>query len=60
MAKRQDSGSNPSPEPDRRPHDEDRLPEFTDPTRGRSDEDEFEDLGDETEVEEVDEEDGSF
>ena len=48
MARRQDSGSNSSPE-NQRPTEpnEDRIPEFTD-TRGRADdEDPVDDLGDE-------------
>ena len=61
MARRQDSGSNSSQENQRpNPHNEDRLPEFTEETRGRGeDEDEFEE-SDETDMEEDEDEEGSF
>jgi hypothetical protein len=61
MARRQDSGSNSSHE-NQRPNaqNEDRLPEFTEETRGRGeDEDEFEE-GDETDMEDDEDEEGSF
>lgn len=59
MARRQDSGSNSSHENQRpTPHNEDRLPEFTDNARGRGEEDadDREDL-DEEERADQDEED---
>jgi hypothetical protein len=62
MARRQDSGSNSSHE-NQRPNaqNEDRLPEFTEDTRGHSeDEDEFEEGDDETEMEDEEEDEGTI
>lgn len=61
MARRQDSGSNSSHENQRpNPQNEDRLPEFTEETRGRAeDEDEFEEDAD-REDEEAEEDEGSI
>lgn len=61
MANRQDSGSNSSHE-NQRPnaHNEDRLPEFTDNTRGLG-EDEDDEMDDDENEDEMDEdEEGSF
>lgn len=61
MARRQDSGSNSSPE-NQRPNanTEDRLPEFTEETRGLAeDEDEFEDADEDSEMEDEEEDEGS-
>lgn len=58
MAKRQDSGSNSSHENQRpNPHNEDRIPEFTDNARGRADDDDAEgvELDDEDMEDEEDE-----
>lgn len=62
MARRQDSGSNSSHE-NQRPNanTEDRIPEFTEDTRGRGeDEDEFDDADDDTEMEDDEEDEGSL
>lgn len=62
MARRQDSGSNSSHENQQpNPHNEDRLPEFTDNARGRADDgdEEFEE-DDDLEAEDEEEEEGSF
>ena len=63
MARRQDSGSNSSQE-NQRPnaHNEDRLPEFTEETRGLAEDesaDEFEDTDDDSEMEDDEEDEGS-
>lgn len=63
MANRQDSGSNSAHENQRpHPHNEDRLPENTDDTRGlgESDDDEFDEDADDADDEPDDEEEGSF
>lgn len=62
MARRQDSGSNSSQENQRpTPHNEDRLPEFTEETRGRGeDEDEFDEEDDEVDMEDEEEDEGSI
>jgi hypothetical protein len=45
MARRQDSGSNSSHENQRpNPHNEDRIPEFTDNTRGRAEDDDADEM----------------
>lgn len=47
MARRQDSGSNSSHENEPpNPHNEDRIPEFTDNTRGRAEDDDADEMAD--------------
>lgn len=62
MAKRQDSGSDSSHEDERpEPHNEDRIPEFTDNVRGRAEDDDVDDLEvDDEDMEEDDEEEGTI
>lgn len=62
MARRQDSGSNSSHENQRpNPHNEDRIPEFTDNTRGRAEDDEADDLEmDDEDMEDADEDEGTI
>ena len=60
MARRQDSGSNPSHENQRpTPHNEDRIPEFTDDTRGRAEDDDAEATDLDQDMEE-DEDEGTY
>lgn len=64
MARRQDSGSNSSHE-NQRPNaqNEDRLPEFTEETRGLAEdetEDEFDEADDESDMEDEEEDEGSI
>lgn len=64
MARRQDSGSNSSHENQRpNPQNEDRLPEFTEETRGLAEEeaeDEFDEADDESDMEDEEEDEGSI
>ncbi len=62
MARRQDSGSNSSHENQQpNPHNEDRIPEFTDNARGLAEDDDADDLEmDDEDMEEGDEDEGSI